>query len=185
VTLIVRNAGGGEARVTHDVLINPSAPIAAFGYSAASATRQVTFTYRATADGGTPATYEWDFGDGSSATGPSVSHTFADDGPFNVRLRVTNVTGNDQVTQSVSLAVPDVDFSHPATIQAGTAVTFTNTSTGGPFASITWNWDDGTANGTGATASHRFADPGTYAVTVTVVNGRGSFSQTKQITVTG
>jgi hypothetical protein len=45
--------------------------------------------------GGTIRTYEWDFGDGGSATttGPSTSHRYSGTGTFVVRLRVVTTTG--------------------------------------------------------------------------------------------
>ena len=45
--------------------------------------------------GGTIRTYEWDFGDGGSATttGPSTSHRYTGTGTFVVRLRVVTTTG--------------------------------------------------------------------------------------------
>jgi hypothetical protein len=39
-------------------------------------------------------TYAWTFGDGSSATGPVVHHTYASDGSFVVCLTVTDSAGN-------------------------------------------------------------------------------------------
>src|SRR5690606_25259416 len=36
-----------------------------------------------------------------------------------------------------------------------------------------WTWGDGTANGTGATATHTYAAPGEYTVTLTVTDQRG------------
>ena len=45
--------------------------------------------------GGTIRTYEWDFGDGGSATttGPSTSHRYTGTGTFVIRLRVVTTTG--------------------------------------------------------------------------------------------
>ncbi|HMG18112.1 MAG TPA: DNA/RNA non-specific endonuclease, partial [Gemmatimonadales bacterium] len=37
--------------------------------------------------------YDWSFGDGSTATGPGVSHTYATAGTFTVRLIVTDIRG--------------------------------------------------------------------------------------------
>ena len=38
-------------------------------------------------------TYQWDFGDGASGTGPFPSHRYADSGPYLVRLTVSDSTG--------------------------------------------------------------------------------------------
>ncbi len=41
-----------------------------------------------------PLTYEWDFGDGTSGTGPTVAHTFTKPGDHYVALRVSDATGD-------------------------------------------------------------------------------------------
>jgi len=47
-----------------------------------------------------------------------------------------------------------------------------------------WDWDDGTADGSGATPSHTFTDDGTYSVMLTVDDGNGGVdSDTVVITV--
>lgn len=48
----------------------------------------VTFT--ASVDGGTNVLFEWDFGDGGSALGATVSHRFERDGAFDVTLTASN-----------------------------------------------------------------------------------------------
>ena len=57
-------------------------------------------------------TYEWDFGDGSSATGESVTHTYATHGRFKPALTVTDDQGySDSVGQDlVVLGVPGTAF---------------------------------------------------------------------------
>jgi sialate O-acetylesterase len=47
-------------------------------------------------DGGAITTYLWDFGDGTTATGATASHTFAARGRFPVTLTVTDNTGKSQ-----------------------------------------------------------------------------------------
>src|SRR5690606_23569934 len=51
--------------------------------------------------------YEWDFGDGATATGPTASHTYAGTGIYTVELVVTDAEGlTDTTTQQVSVTAP-------------------------------------------------------------------------------
>jgi hypothetical protein len=51
--------------------------------------------------------YRWNFGDGTTAVGPSVVHTYATGGNYTVTLTVTDRGGNtDSLTQTVSVLGP-------------------------------------------------------------------------------
>jgi PKD repeat protein len=184
VRLTVRNPGGAVSTVEHTITVHPVDPRADFTFSG-NGTGNITFTYRATSGAGVPATYAWDFGDGSTGTGANPpTHDFEDDeGPFDVTLTVTNDGGTHSHTIAVSNAVATVDFSHPLVISADDPATFASSLTGGPFTSITWSWGDTTPNSTGPSAEHTFEDPGTYTVRLTVVNGRGTYFEEKAILV--
>jgi PKD repeat protein len=47
----------------------------------------------ATPEGATAVKYEWDFGDGETATGAEVTHTYTRTGTFTVKLTVTDSVG--------------------------------------------------------------------------------------------
>jgi hypothetical protein len=49
------------------------------------------------------ASYEWSFGDGTTATTASPSHTFAVAGTYEVTLRATDATGTNVITQFVDV----------------------------------------------------------------------------------
>ena len=52
--------------------------------------------------------YQWDFGDGSTAAGPSVVHSYAKGGTYNVTLKVTDRGGNVQtLTQAIQVLGSD------------------------------------------------------------------------------
>jgi chitodextrinase len=53
-------------------------------------------------------TYSWDFGDGSAATGPLVSHTYSESGEFAVTLTVTDDVGSNG-QQVIPVAVTGAD----------------------------------------------------------------------------
>ncbi len=51
------------------------------------------------------ANYRWDFGDGATGVGPSVSHTYTQSGTFNIKLTVTDRGGNaSTLTQTIQVA---------------------------------------------------------------------------------
>ena len=61
-----------------------------------------TVTFTNTSSGAN--TYEWDFGDGNSSTEESPSHTYAEDGTFEVTLTVRGDQDESTVTQSVTVS---------------------------------------------------------------------------------
>ncbi|HET9671630.1 MAG TPA: PKD domain-containing protein [Actinomycetota bacterium] len=72
----------------------------------------------------------------------------------------------------------------PASGVAPLTVSFTDTSTGSP---TTWAWDfenDGTTDSTAQHPTHTYPSPGTFTAKLTVTNGGGSDSATRQIEVT-
>ncbi|WP_343635138.1 PKD domain-containing protein [Fluviicola sp.] len=79
--------------------------------------------------------------------------------------------------------VPKASFTNTAaTICTGGNVTFTSTSTNYPT-SYSWNFGDGTPNGTTANPVHQYNVAGTYTATLTVTNQWGSTTSTP-VTVT-
>ncbi|PAV13689.1 cell surface protein, partial [Methanosarcina spelaei] len=44
---------------------------------------------------GSPTSWRWDFGDGTSSTGQNVSHTYTSDGTYTVNLKVSNSAGSN------------------------------------------------------------------------------------------
>ncbi|WP_440006079.1 PKD domain-containing protein [Halomicrococcus sp. SG-WS-1] len=101
----VSDGNGGTATDTVSVTVEPVAPpnqspTAAFsGPSNAQTGEQVTFDASASTDpDGSIASYEWDFGDGTTATGESVVHTFDSAGEYEVTLTVTDDDGATTTT---------------------------------------------------------------------------------------
>ena len=73
-------------------------PTAAFDYSVDA--RTVTFTNNSVnAD-----SYDWDFGDGNSATDENPVHTYAEDGSYTVTLTATNSDGSTPVSANIIIS---------------------------------------------------------------------------------
>jgi PKD repeat protein len=130
--------------------------------------------------------YSWDFGDGATASGPSVQHQFRDSGDFAVTLTVADATGarfsRSKVVSVKPGAAPTAAFVFsPAEPTANKPVYF-NAATSIPNPGRTlerfvWNFGDG-ATGQGITVSHTYSKAGKYVVTVTVTDDVGATAST-------
>jgi PKD repeat protein len=129
-------------------------------------TYQFTSTY--------PGTASWQFGDGSSASGNIVTHTFTGiTGYIPMVLHVPcppNCTIRRDTIVFVPLA-PDFNFSVNCKTACFTDLTQVYAGSGGSISSWAWNFGDpasGAGNSaTGANPCHVFTGPGTYTVSMT------------------
>ncbi|MFB6255919.1 MAG: PKD domain-containing protein, partial [Haloplanus sp.] len=123
--------------------------------------------------------YEWDFGDGSTATGKVVEHTYADPGTYTVTLTVTDSAGKtDTDTATVTVTdetAPTADAGTDRTVGLNASTTFDagGSSDNGNIESYAWDFGDGTT-ATGAEVTHAFDALGTYEVTLTVTDAAGN-----------
>ena len=62
-------------------------------------------------------------------------------------------------------------------------VRFESTSIGLPFSSYSWNFGDGSANGSGSTVDHTFPAGSSFVVTLTVVNATGTNTTTRTVSM--
>ncbi len=138
----------------------------------------VAFTDKST---GNPATWRWDFGDGSIAANQNPSHTYAKAGTYGVTLTVTNAYGSSTKTKAGYITTgmpPTADFTSGArTGPAPLTVAFTDASKGRPT-SWAWNFGDGSTS-TAVSPAHTYTSAGTFTVTLTVTNAYGSDSEVK------
>ena len=108
VTLTVTDSEGGPATVTTDVSVLAAnvAPVAAFAASVTALSVSVDAAASTDTDG-TIAAYAWDFGDGSTGTGKTASHSYATAGTYQIALTVTDDrSGTNTVSKSVVAAAP-------------------------------------------------------------------------------
>jgi len=136
--------------------------------------------------------YIWDFGDGSKAFGPLVSHTYERPGEYTVTLRVYDQDGlSDERALHVRVLPPPPkpDFIWwPQRPGAGELITFDASSSISPNGEIVeyrWSFGDG-ETATGKVVQYRYWYGGSYPVTLTVVDELGATATvTKMVTVQG
>ncbi len=180
VTLTATNTSGSKS--TSKTVTVVAAISASFTYSPASpvAGSAVQFTDAST---GSPTSWSWSFGDGATSTSQNPSHTFSAAGAYTVTLTATNASSSKSVSKTVTVvAAIAASFTYsPASPVAGSAVQFTDASTGSPT-SWSWSFGDG-ATSTSQNPSHTYSAAGSYTVTLTATNTSGSKSTSKTVTV--
>jgi PKD repeat protein len=139
--------------------------------------------------------FDWDFGDGTTGSGATVTHSYSTPRSYAVTLTVTNDRGlAASTTKTVNLGAstpPSASFvSSPTDPEPGDTVIFTETSTPVPGRTnvrFDWNFGDPKAAdniASGNTVSHRYVDAGAFVVTLTVTDDLGQRSvATQAITV--
>ncbi len=140
---------------------------------------------------GSIASYAWDYGDGSTATGPTPDpHGYATPGTYVVTLTVTDDDGaSAQTTRTVQPVAPNSPPEAAFTVDCLGLVCSVDGrgSTDADGAVAAWAWDfAGTAGKPRARTSHRFGSDGTYEITLTVTDDDGaSDSVAHEVTVNG
>ena len=132
-----------------------------------------------------PTSYLWHFSGGnpeiSNESNPSVE--FAAYGTHTAKLVVQNRFGKDSVIKEDYIFVPEAPVANftasETSIEPGTTITFTSTSSQNPT-SYLWNFGVGSpSTSTSASPSVLFSTQGSYTISLTVSNVTGSDTETK------
>ena len=145
-------------------------------------------TCTASLSGGAPDSYAWS-GGASGGSGASYSTRFDTSGSKTVSLTVTNATGSDSgstsvtVSESESVEAPVIDSisCSPSSPNVDDDVTCEASLSGGAPASYAWS--GGVSGGSGASYSTSFDSQGGKKVSLTVTNDGGSASDSVAVTV--
>jgi len=199
VRLTATDNQGATDTVTRTVSVGApanQAPTASFSFSPSSPSSgtQVSFNGAGSSDpDGWIASYSWQFGDGTTASGSSTQHAYNSPGTYTVRLTVSDNQGaTDTTTRTVTVTppanqAPNASFSFsPSSPSTGTQVSFNGAGSSDPdgwIVSYSWQFGDG-ATASGSSTQHAYSSPGTYTVRLTVTDSQGaSDTTTRQLSV--
>jgi len=127
--------------------------------------------------GGTITSYAWTFGDGTTASGLSVTHTYAAAGQYTVTLIVMDNAGNTNAQSKTVFvnAPPIASFTYSCGKFTCSFDASGSYDSDGSITSWTWNFGDGpTVTGGYYLIGHTYRLPGTYTVTLTVTDNGGA-----------
>ena len=122
--------------------------------------------------------YDWNFGDGSSGSGRSVSHTYSSAGNYTVELIVTTANGlKDTATKKAKVyPTPTASFTvnDSAQCQRNNSFQFTNQSTisAGLLSSYKWSFGDGDSTQR-QNPSHQYSSADSFTVSLSVTSDQG------------
>jgi PKD repeat protein len=152
----------------------------------------LTFSGSDSNDGdGHIASYDWDFGDGTIASGVKATHAYSEAGSYQVILTVTDDGGLiDKATHAVQIEPPvpanlppEAVITAPETAQVGQAVTFDasgSSDSDGHIVSYAWDFGDG-AVADGVVVTHTYNEPGQYKIKLIVTDDGGLTGKVKHI----
>jgi chitodextrinase len=99
-----------SGQATKTITLPDRPPVASFTASSVTAVTGSAISFNATASydpDGTISTFGWNFGDGSTGSGMTVTHSYASPGTYTVRLNVTDNSGSPaSYTLSVTVQAP-------------------------------------------------------------------------------
>lgn len=134
---------------------------------------------------GTPTSWLWDFGDGTTSVLESPTHTYTSAGLYDVTLTVTNIYGVNSKTRTALVHTETLPIaSFTVDVSAGTlplTVNFTDTSTG-TINEWLWNFGDGSTSAE-QSPSHVYYAADTYTASLTTINVAGSVTSISTIAV--
>jgi gliding motility-associated-like protein len=180
VTLTVTTQQGCSASLTAGQLVRAGTPPANVSFTATPGTACAGSPVRLLATATNADSYSWDFGDGTTAEGPSndITHAFRQNGNITVQMRAgRNGCYTSSPPVSVQITGPAAHFSYARSCTNRRQFSFTNTSSSAPGVTYEWDFGDGSPLVFTRDAVHTYTQNGNYTVRLTVKESGGGACQ--------
>ncbi len=177
VTLVVTSDKGCKDSITKQIQVYP-APVSTFSAGNVCLSDTLNFRNQSAA----ASTYNWDFGDNSTATNPNPSHLYTSSGKYTVSLIATSANGcKDTTEQQVTVYnLPLADFS-AKDVCFGQSMGFNNKTSNA--VSYTWDFGEGSSS-SNTNPNHTYTAAGNYFVSLIAESANGCLDTIeKQVTV--
>ncbi|HNT22998.1 MAG TPA: PKD domain-containing protein [Anaerolineales bacterium] len=141
--------------------------------------------FTATVIQGTNVIYTWDFGDGATGSGSTVTHTYTTAGwrwLSGQAQNSVNLTGYGFNQYVADVPITGLQASNDSPTLIGQTTTFSATLAGGTGVTYSWDFGDGTS-ASGITVTHTYAHPSIYDATLTATNSAGTQKDITSVTV--
>lgn len=138
-----------------------------------------------------PVVYSWTFGDGVTADGTSVKHTYTEAGSYTIVVTASNNDGRFSVSETADILVtmPPVPAqviavsASSTSVDTQTPVEFSANVRGDAPLAYNWSFGDGSSSSS-PRPQHTYMSDGEYAVSLELLNEHGRDVRTLNVSVT-
>ncbi|MBK7966364.1 MAG: PKD domain-containing protein [Bacteroidetes bacterium] len=123
--------------------------------------------------------YNWNWGNGQTASGVQTSYTYPSPGSYTITLIASNGFCADTSTQSITISNPTIS-NFNFTTDCSNTINVTNQSINAT--NYVWNWGNGQST-SGNITNYTYPLPGTYNVSLIASNGSCSDTLTQQVII--
>ena len=164
----------GEAFWTKEISISKCLPDVKFSYTFVNdSTIELTNQTKS----GSPSTFVWDFGDGTSSVSAAntLTKTYGQDKAYTISLKASNACGDNFYSSPVTICRKPVAAQNISVSGCGTVTV--NASAAKNGAKFQWNFGNGVIlpaqPGTASSISYTYPSPGSYSISLVVLNQSG------------
>jgi parallel beta-helix repeat protein len=175
VTLIITDNNAASDAAMAIINVSNAIPVPNFTWSPANPTKLDSIQFYDLSSDRSLVSWNWDFGDGNLSTLQNPTHQYADDGPYNVTLYVSDDDGAiNSITKIVTVYTisPVANFTYsPINPLTSEIIIFTDTSTDADGTLVNWSWDFGDGNSSYLQhPTHQYSNNGTFTINLTVLD---------------